>query len=162
MLYKDTWKRYRRQFKSDRVAGKLSRSASRLLYEPVLHGASLRTIIITQPLTCRGRKSNVRCPHDIIIELHSSFLPEPKWYSLHYHRVNHYLIDCPTKDPLHYEDIDGRDSWGYDEISATRGGLKHEILLHSGAMITIVFSKLSVRESQQAANSGTGAGGTRS
>jgi hypothetical protein len=61
-----------------------------------------------------------------------------------YSTVKRFNLVFPPKEALFDEQGDGLGSWGYDEVSRSEdGGLLHEILLSTGTIVVIGFSKVS-------------------
>ena len=65
--------------------------------------------------------------------------PSDGIYILRYKNIRKFIIDYPTEEPLDFESNNGIGCWGYDELSYSKGYFKHEILLHSGSIISLEF-----------------------
>jgi hypothetical protein len=74
------------------------------------------------------------------------FSPQGLVYRLRYARVDSYTFDFSTKDRLGFEDGPGQDTWGYDELTKTPSGLRHDILLHSGATVGIGCQRIYMKQ----------------
>jgi hypothetical protein len=83
---------------------------------------------------------------DITITLRGAPSPKETIYTIKYSRVTKYTLDFPTDDPLNFLCNEELDSWGYDELSFSRGKLRHEVIFHTGGVMTIVFDKLSLKK----------------
>jgi hypothetical protein len=141
--YVALWKKYDARLR--RIHGKISNTVRQILSSTELHAACFSSISVRQTKALRPLGYRHKRRVDIIITLHSA--PSlNKIYIINYSGVTKYIFDFPTDDPLDYLCDEGLDSWGYDELSLSYGKLKHEILFHSGGLITIVFDKLSVKK----------------
>lgn len=66
--------------------------------------------------------------------------PKGYFYILKYKNVRRYILDYPSDCPLWFEGKNGLGSWGYDELRYLgTGSFRHEMLLHSGAVIIVEF-----------------------
>lgn len=91
------------------------------------------------------------------LEIHITLLcPQKDVYILEYQCVSRYILDYPTETPLCFEGKQGLGSWGYDELSyIKRGVFRHEIMMHSGAIILIEFKKFNCIKKRVAPAVGT-------
>lgn len=128
---------------------RISEEAFFFFREADIHDGELLELVILDgsrpaPLSDSPRPWISPRNHPIHVKLRVLDAIEEFVWALSYTGVRKVCVDFPTDSPFDYHEGQGLGDWGYDELTATDGFLRHEVLFSSGSILLFEFENIEV------------------
>lgn len=134
---------YLKQLKS--LKNRLGEKNFKYFLNTSLHDGGIISFSVGQHFTDNLRKTGKSFKKPRAVQIRVLSPDKPIVYVLTYQDVKAVSFDYPTSKPL-FDTNNGFGEWGYDELTLVGDYLFHEILLNTGATISVKFRNFSYRK----------------